>query len=116
MPKKIPIKTAKQFAKDNKCTQVIIFAWDGKLQHVVTYGDTVEDCDQAAQGADKLKKILGWKGDKKVYPNRVKKLKKILNLIKSAFKDAMEIYEDDENEGLSYMESLLSVQKIELRD
>lgn len=77
MPKRIPIAAAKRIAKDHDCRQVILCAWDGELVHVVTYGRSIEDCDQAAQGGDLVKAALGWpeslQGD---LPSRVAKWKK----------------------------------------
>lgn len=76
MPKRIPISAAERIATEHDCQQVILVAWDGELTHVVTYGKTVEDCDQAAQGGDFVKKALGWpeslRGD---LPSRVQKWK-----------------------------------------
>lgn len=63
MTKRLPIKAAKDLAKDFDLTQVLLVAWDKKnnMTHVVTYGKTVEDCKQAAAGGNRLKKeILGW--------------------------------------------------------
>ena len=77
MPKRIPIKAAKDLAKEYDLKQVILCAWDGKLTHIVTYGKTLEDCDQAAQGGNKIKKALGWPEELcSDEPSRVKKLKK----------------------------------------
>jgi hypothetical protein len=56
--------------------QVIIVAWDGERTHVVTYGKSVEDCDQAALGGDKIKKALGWpEALMNALPSRVRVLK-----------------------------------------
>ena len=60
MPDRLPIKLAKNISDNYNCKQVIVFAWDGKTTHVVTYGSTIEDCDQAAQGANSIKKQWGW--------------------------------------------------------
>lgn len=75
MPKRIPIEAAKAVAKGHDCRQVIILAWDGELTHVVTYGKTVNDCAQAAEGGNMLKAKLGWPkcNDQ---PSRVVKLQK----------------------------------------
>jgi hypothetical protein len=75
MPVHIPISAAKQVAKDQGLKQVILAAWDGELTHIVTYGVSVEDCDQAAQGGDRIKKALGWPDDANCLPSRVKALK-----------------------------------------
>jgi len=60
--KNIPIASAKKIAEQYDKDQVIIIAWDKthKLTHVTTFGKTVEDCKQAAQGGNKLKQALGW--------------------------------------------------------
>ena len=73
MPKRIPISAAKAFASDQNCRQVIIAAWDGELTHIVTYGKSAEDCDQAAMGGDKIKAALGWPEDVDCKPSRLKK-------------------------------------------
>ena len=83
MPKRIPISVAKKVAEEIDCRQVIVLAWDGKLTHVITYGKTVEDCDQAAQGGNKIKKILGWPEDLQAEePSRVKRLKNEIETLK----------------------------------
>lgn len=75
MVKKLPIKSAKEIAQKYSLKQVILCAWDGKNTHIVTYGDSIEDCSQAAEGGNRIKKALGWPeelcNDK---PSRVKKL------------------------------------------
>jgi hypothetical protein len=49
----------------------------------VTYGKTLEDCDQAAQGGNKIKKTLGWPEELcSAEPSRVKKLKKEIEELK----------------------------------
>ena len=63
MPKRIPIAAAKRFAQEHGLTQVIIGAWDGKLTHVVTYGKTLTDCEQAAKGGNLFKRAMGWPED-----------------------------------------------------
>lgn len=75
MPAKIPITAAKTVANEYACRQVILMAWDGERTHCVTYGKTVEDCDQAAQGGNRIKAALGWPESLMAEPSRVKKLK-----------------------------------------
>jgi hypothetical protein len=62
-PLKVPIDDAKQIAAKHGLRQVIIVAWDGDATHVVTYGQSLEDCKQAAQGGNFVKKALGWPDD-----------------------------------------------------
>lgn len=76
MPKRIPISVAKGVAAATDCQQVIILAWDGELTHVVTYGKTVENCAQAAEGGNRIKRFLGWPENTMSQPSRVNKLEK----------------------------------------
>lgn len=58
-PKRIPITTAKAVGeKHPDVTQVILLAWDGKRTHVVTWGNSVEDCAQAAEGGNSIKRLF----------------------------------------------------------
>jgi hypothetical protein len=74
MPKRIPIKAARDVAKAYRCRQVILLAWDGDLTHVVTYGKSLEDCAQAAEGGNSLKKKFGWPESLQAQPSRIRKL------------------------------------------
>lgn len=60
--KRLPIKTAKELAEAYELDQVILLGWSKEtgITHVVTYGKTLEDCKQAADGGNRLKKSLGW--------------------------------------------------------
>jgi hypothetical protein len=74
--KRIPITVAKKIANELGYTQVIIHAYDGVsgIQSVCTYGKSLEDCDNAAQGGNAIKRLLGW--DEKLcnaVPYRAKK-------------------------------------------
>lgn len=60
MPKRIPISAAKKLAQEFDLKQVILTAWDGERTHVVTYGKSLEECKQAAQGGNLIKKVLGF--------------------------------------------------------
>ncbi len=63
MTRRIPIRAAKTFATEQGLNQVIIVGWDGKRMHVITYGKTLEDCEQAADGGNFVKKALGFPTD-----------------------------------------------------
>lgn len=71
----IPIAAARDFAIEHKLTQVIIVGWNGRDTHVVTYGASATDCDQAAMGGNLVKKAIGFPesmcGSK---PSRVREL------------------------------------------
>jgi len=60
--KRIPISVCKEISRNYKQSQVILITWDAieGRTHVVTYGESVKDCEQAAIGGNKLKKALGW--------------------------------------------------------
>lgn len=59
---KIPISAAKEICKKYNMPEVVIFAYDPvtKMQHVVTYGKTKDQCIDAAKAGNFLKKALGW--------------------------------------------------------
>lgn len=57
MPKRIPIAAARAFAETEECKQVVILAWDGKRQHVVTYGIDKQNCKEATNMEIYLKDI-----------------------------------------------------------
>jgi hypothetical protein len=64
--KRIPIRVARDIAKEFDLDQVIVLAYERdaekqeQMTHVVTYGKSVDDCVQAAEGGNKLKRMLGW--------------------------------------------------------
>jgi hypothetical protein len=60
--KDIPIERAREIAETFDKDQVIIVTWDkahGRT-HVTTFGKTVDECEQAAQGGNRVKQALGW--------------------------------------------------------
>lgn len=78
--KRIPIKAAREFAKNYDKDQVIILAWDRETNStwVTTYGKSLEDCDQAAQGGNEIKRLLNWPEEKcNDVPTRVKNKKTV---------------------------------------
>lgn len=56
----MPVYAAERVAVEFHCRQVIVVAWDGERTHVVTFGHTADDSDQAAQGGNFVKTALGW--------------------------------------------------------
>lgn len=52
MPKRIPISTAKQVAEKHDLQQVLLIGYDGNLVHIVTYGNTKENCAKAAKAQE----------------------------------------------------------------
>ncbi|MCA0368345.1 MAG: hypothetical protein LCH57_09845 [Proteobacteria bacterium] len=58
--KPIPVATAERVAAEHGCRQVILMAWDGKATHVVTWGFSREDAQQAADGGNRFKMAMNW--------------------------------------------------------
>jgi len=60
--KKLPIKIAKSIAKEYNQDQVVVVTYERKtgITRVVTYGNSIVDCEQAAIGGNFVKKALGW--------------------------------------------------------
>lgn len=85
--KRLPIKAAKDLAKQYNQKQVILATWDGERTHIVTYGVSIEDCSQAAQGGNKIKDALGWPKDLRDEPPRVKKLQDRIKELESYIED-----------------------------
>ena len=78
MPKKITITTAKKIAEDFGYSEIIIFGFDREtcVQHVTTYGKTLADCENAAEGGNAIKKLLKWPDELcDAKPSRVKNKK-----------------------------------------
>jgi hypothetical protein len=76
MPKRIPIKAAKEISKAFDFPEVVIFAYDpvSGTQHVTTYGKTKDQCADAAKVGNFLKRSLGWPESQcNAIPNRGKK-------------------------------------------
>ena len=60
--RRIPINWAKKIAEYLGYTQVIIHGYDGEtgIQHVTTFGKSLEDCKNAAEGGNAIKRLLKW--------------------------------------------------------
>ena len=60
--KRIPISAVQDIAKKYGYTQVIVHGYDGETgsQCVATYGVSLTDCANAAEGGNVLKKLLGF--------------------------------------------------------
>jgi hypothetical protein len=71
---RIPIKALKIMATHLKLTHVVVFAYDGKSEHVASYGKTLEGCSQAADFANRMKDALGWPKSLHAQPARVRRL------------------------------------------
>ncbi len=106
--KRIPISDAKSIGNKNGYNQVIILAWDSETgkTSVCTWGKSLVDCDQAAQGGNRIKKeILRWPEELcNDRPLRVKRSinKKTKHTVQCSFcKDDMVVEKQNPNEGSS---------------
>jgi hypothetical protein len=79
VPEKLPVERLQEFAKAHDLRQVIVFAWDGILSHIVTWGDTAEVSDAAAEAANRIKKVMGWPSATIVESTKVDALRAELN-------------------------------------
>jgi hypothetical protein len=74
--KRIPITQAKEIANKFGYSQVIIHAYDGEtgMQCITTFGKSLADCKNAAEGGNAIKRLLKWDEELcNTKPNRVKK-------------------------------------------
>ncbi len=86
--KGVPVQAARYIANEYDKAQVIVVTWDkiyGK-QHVTTYGQTVEECAQAAEGGNRVKKALGWPDELFAQPPRVKALHARIKALEAVLK------------------------------
>lgn len=77
MSKRIPINWAKKIAEELGYTQVIIHGYDGEtnVQCITTYGESLSDCENAAEGGNQIKRLLGWSEELcNEKPKRIKKI------------------------------------------
>lgn len=75
MPRRIPIAALERLCTEQGLSKAILFAHDGEQDHVVTFGKSVTDADQAAQFGNRLKTAAGWPASLHAEPARVKKLR-----------------------------------------
>lgn len=90
MPDKIPYEKAEKFARENECKVVVILAWDGSNSHVVTWGESAEQSDFAADTGHQMRCVLNWKDNMYVDSSKVKALKDEIESLKkqiSSLKD-----------------------------
>jgi uncharacterized small protein (DUF1192 family) len=95
---RIPIKTVREFARKHKLTHAIVFGYDGNKQHVATYGESVEQCAQAADFGNKLKKALGWPESLQAQPARVRALQKEIACLKNEVSRLKAVLADERGE------------------
>lgn len=86
---RIPIKAAKEIANKFGFTHIIIFAYNPDLQHITTYGKSVEACDEAAVFGNKIKDFLEWPESLRAEPSRVRKLKERIKYLETKIKRRM---------------------------
>lgn len=90
MSTSIPIEAAKHVCEMYDCRHVIILAWDGESTHVVTYGESAEDSDIAAESANYIKKIWGWPKETLMESPKVQNLKDEIDRLKNRVRELIE--------------------------
>lgn len=62
MPLEIKIEDAKKLAKDLGYTEIVIYGYDkdSEIECVATYGVSKEDCNEAADKGNDIKRLMGW--------------------------------------------------------
>jgi uncharacterized small protein (DUF1192 family) len=78
----IPIKDVKELSQKHGLSQVIVFGWDGEQTHVATYGESVDDCEKAARGANLIKQGWKWPEELLTEPSRVQALRAEIKRLK----------------------------------
>lgn len=89
--KRVPISAASNIGKEYGYSQVIITSFDKQTgtTSVCTWGETANDCAQAAEGGNFVKKALNWPPEKcDDQPSRVKKLMAEITDLKKQLKEA----------------------------
>ena len=81
MPKRIPISALKAVCKAQGLNTAILFANDGKLDHIVTYGKSLTECARAAQFGNMLKDVLKWPASLHADPARLISLRKKVDML-----------------------------------
>ena len=99
----IPVEAAKALSVAHDLPQVIIVAWDGTREQVVTYGRTLGDSDNAAQGGNLVKDALHWPPGRYATSGRVGELVKHANTLLDEYAFLIEDYS---SEGASAVRAL----------
>lgn len=84
---RVPIKVLKLMAKHLKLTHIVVFAYDGKNQHVATYGKTIDGCAQAADFGNRMKDKLGWPESLHAQPSLVRALEARIKELEEKLKE-----------------------------
>ena len=77
--KRVPVKAAKNLCEENGLRQVIVIGWDGEKQHIVTYGMTKKECEEAAYASNILQEYFSWPEDyRHDVPKQIAEIKKMI--------------------------------------
>ena len=88
MPKRIPVTALKTLCEEQGLQFAVLLGFDGKLSHIVSYGDSADSCSHAAELGNKIKRGLGWPeslcnaepSSYKKLQDRIAELEKLLKL------------------------------------
>ena len=92
---RIPIKAAKEICNKYGYTHVIIFAYKPELQHITTFGKSIENCAEAADFGNRLKNLLKWPESLRVQPSRVRKLQERIKYLENRVEQLEDIITKD---------------------
>ena len=76
---KIPVEFVRDMAHKFDLKQTIVVAWDGNREHVSTYGTSLGDADNAAEGGNFVKQALHWPPETYTTSGRVEAFVKAAN-------------------------------------
>lgn len=81
---RLPIKALKELAIKYNFSHIIVFARESGCyqNYIATYGGSIEQCSQAADFGNKMKKALKWPESLQIQPSRVKRIQKELKQTK----------------------------------
>ncbi len=84
----IPIEELRELASKYKLSHIILFTHQPNedRDHIVTYGETLEACSQAADFGNTLKTYLDWPHCLHAQPPRVKQLLKRIGELEDELK------------------------------
>lgn len=102
---RIPVSDAEEIAHKRGLKQVILVAWDGAQEHVVTFGTTLGDADNAAQGGNVVKAALKWP------PSRYSTSERVANMVEraNALLDRIAQIEKEPHAGLDHWREVASL-------
>jgi len=113
MSESIPWEELKTLGLKYNLSHLILLAYNPatNTEYVSTWGNSIDDCSQAADFGNELKDKLGWPEHLHEYPDRVKKLQDQVKLYETYLRDLYNINifpEEDQQRIKDEIDVLLS--------